>query len=72
MRRWLDLENNYVIWLLISVLRKLGVEVIDEDEEEEDSDEEGSEEESEMGEEELEDREELFEEDMVIDDERVD
>nr|CDP23080.1 Putative RNA polymerase I-specific transcription initiation factor rrn3 [Podospora anserina S mat+] len=71
-RRWLDLENNYVTWSPISVLRKPGAEATDEDEEEEDSDEEGSEEESEMGEEELEDREELFEEDTATDDERAD
>ncbi|KAK0670435.1 putative RNA polymerase I-specific transcription initiation factor rrn3 [Cercophora samala] len=72
-RRWLDLENNYVTWSPISVLRKPGEEDSDEDDEEEDSDEEeGSEEESEMGEEELEDREGLFEEDTATDDERAD
>ncbi|KAK4181631.1 putative RNA polymerase I-specific transcription initiation factor rrn3 [Triangularia setosa] len=69
-RRWLDLENNYVTWSPISVLRRPG-----EGDDEDDSSDGGSEdddddeEESEMGEEELEDREELLE-DTATDDER--
>ncbi|KAK4196391.1 putative RNA polymerase I-specific transcription initiation factor rrn3 [Triangularia verruculosa] len=71
-KRWLDLENNYVTWSPISVLRRPGEEDSDEDgEDDSEDDDDDDEDDSEVGEEEMEDME-AFEEDTATDDERGD